>query len=121
MFIWTISRKRSRDRYRRAAREAALDKHGRKCARCGFSNKIALQFDHVNGHGTRETGGGFGFFRDVLNDNSGKFQLLCSNCNWIKREEMGEQNQWRIDEQVKEARALLIEGFEAWLSKGTAV
>ena len=75
-------------------REEIFKKHGNKCCKCGFNDKRALQIDHVNGGGHREIGsmGRHEFYLKVLNDDSGKYQLLCANCNWIKRIENNERN-----------------------------
>jgi hypothetical protein len=66
---------------------------GGKCARCGFNDWRALQFDHVKGGGAadrRNVGNKpMQVIKDVL-ANSGKYQILCANCNWIKRYEQNE-------------------------------
>ena len=70
---------------------------GDKCVRCGFTDVRALQLDHINGGGTKE-------FRAFNNSTSSwhyhylkhpeeakvKLQVLCANCNWIKRAENNE-------------------------------
>jgi hypothetical protein len=72
---------------------AVLLKLGGKCVRCGFSDARALQIDHVNGGGAKEDRGrnggsrGLILYYRVLRDTGGTFQLLCANCNWIKRSE----------------------------------
>lgn len=75
-------------RYRRRLREAVLDKFGRKCAHCGFGDVRALHVDHVHGNGKQDRkrfGHSTAYYRDVLVNTTGKYQLLCANCNWIKR------------------------------------
>jgi len=78
----------------REAREAALVSLGKKCCRCGFDDVRALQIDHVHGGGCRLGGHGTPIFhREVIRSVSmgeEKYQLLCANCNWIKRAENGE-------------------------------
>ena len=76
-------------RYKR--RQQALDFLGGKCATCGFSDWRALQIDHVNGGGTRESKGRAQsqLFHDVY-VHKDKYQLLCANCNSIKRIENNE-------------------------------
>jgi len=76
------------------SRDALLKLLGDKCGRCGFADRRALQFDHINGDGHKERGsrnGGYGAkkLRDWLRDPEikTKLQLLCANCNWIKRSE----------------------------------
>ena len=68
-----------------------IRKYGGKCVRCGFVDWRALQFDHIVGVGVREYRRGTSkYYRSILEDKSGKFQLLCANCNWIKRYENNE-------------------------------
>ena len=68
---------------------------GGKCTRCGFSNPAALQIDHVRGNGNAQNRH-FGYTArlrrtlDSVLSGEGKYQLLCANCNWIKRAENGE-------------------------------
>lgn len=75
---------------------------GVKCAACGFSDWRALQLDHRNGGGNRDrfrglpltAGAGLWKLRKWMKENLGaareKYQVLCANCNWIKRHEAGE-------------------------------
>ena len=65
---------------------------GKKCKICGFNDERALQFDHINGGGTtefRKYGNGISMLSRHLKDPNvrNKLQVLCSNCNWIKRVE----------------------------------
>ena len=84
-----------RDYYRRLRREAVACLGG-KCVRCGFSDPRALQIDHINGGGSKErktTGFNRHFnynVQDSVAKGEGKYQLLCANCNWIKRFENNE-------------------------------
>lgn len=85
-----------RDR-RRGERRKLIEAMGGKCVRCGFSDHRALQIDHVLGDGYSEcvlTKSGYRgrsySFGDILADKTGRYQLLCANCNWIKRYENGE-------------------------------
>lgn len=52
----------------------------------GCTLKACLQIDHVRGGGRREKEKGASLLRKVLRDKTGAYQLLCSNCNWLKRE-----------------------------------
>ena len=61
------------------------------CCRCGFGDIRALSIDHINGGGNQhrvETGRGNSFWRWLKKNNypSG-FQILCMNCQFIKRYE----------------------------------
>lgn len=64
---------------------------GNKCNRCGFDDRRALQIDHVNGGGCTERNaiGQVGVLVRALK-HPDLYQLLCANCNWIKRDENGE-------------------------------
>ena len=68
---------------------------GASCTRCGFSDKRALQIDHVNGNGMQDRKSGYyKFYQDViasLERGEKKYQILCANCNWIKRRELKEE------------------------------
>lgn len=82
-------RKRTNDR------KALIDNLGGVCVRCGFSDIRALCIDHVNGGGTAERksfGGHTQRYYKMIADNvdSGEYQILCANCNSIKRIEDGE-------------------------------
>jgi RNase P subunit RPR2 len=83
--------------YARRQRKQIVEHLGGVCAKCGFSDPRALQIDHINGGGHEKRMEGqywFILYRDVLADvNRERYQLLCANCNWIKRFERREHNQ----------------------------
>jgi NUMOD4 motif len=71
------------------------------CVRCGFKDRRALQLDHINGGGRRHRRSmpsGSAYYRslkDMPDDElRATFQVLCANCNAIKREE---QREWEWD------------------------
>ena len=74
-------------RYRDKTRQTAIDHLGGICIECGFSDPRALQFDHINGCPSDERKWTqVKTFLDVLKYKPNtKYQLLCANCNWIKR------------------------------------
>ena len=76
---------------RNALRDAVYNKFGNKCKWCGITDKRVLCIDHVHGGGVVEHRSPkfniCSFYRKVLNNESGVYQLLCHNCNWIKRHE----------------------------------
>ena len=87
-----------RETYTRLARErhqrmrtTALETLGGKCVHCGFNNPKALQIDHIKGDGAIERlSGKKELCREVIRSflaGENKYQLLCANCNWIKRED----------------------------------
>lgn len=71
---------------------------GNKCQRCGFNDARAFQIDHVKGDGCKEMmslqrKNIVRYYRKVLEsikNGENKYQLLCANCNWIKRVEKKE-------------------------------
>jgi len=80
--------------YRRKLRSQIEIALGSKCKSCGFSDPRALQIDHINGGGHKErlTLGSTSLLRKCIRlmQNSpdiffSNYQLLCANCNWIKR------------------------------------
>jgi hypothetical protein len=78
----------------RKLRRQINEKYGNQCARCGFADPRALHVDHVQSGGQKEIragrGGGMSYYYRVLKDQTGKYQLLCANCNAIKRFELNE-------------------------------
>ena len=78
-------------------RNDALDLLGGKCIKCGYSDKRALQFDHINGGGTKDMKShksSYAYYKKVyesIRSGEQKFQILCANCNWIKRYENDER------------------------------
>lgn len=71
---------------------------GGVCNKCGFNDSRAFQIDHINGGGCTELrssifGNKITYYRHVIKSvkaNENKYQLLCANCNWIKRHENDE-------------------------------
>lgn len=66
-----------------------------KCCRCGFRDLRALSIDHIDGGGYQERmsldgGGGFKFYDRLEKTWPDGLQVLCMNCQFIKRVENGE-------------------------------
>ena len=74
-------------------RLSVIEALGGKCVRCGFNDPRALQVDHINGGGVKELraiANKLKYNRMVIEsvkNKKGKYQLLCANCNWIKKSE----------------------------------
>jgi len=74
-------------------RNFILKSMGNKCIKCGFTDVRALQIDHINGGGTKEKqeiGEGVPFYNYLielikLNIWQKGYQILCANCNSIKK------------------------------------
>lgn len=71
----------------------ALKKLGNKCVSCGYSDIRALHIDHVNNDGYKERNIRKSLNRKIALElvDINRYQLLCANCNWIKRLENNEQ------------------------------
>jgi len=79
--------------YFRAIRQEVIRILGGKCAKCGFGDWRALQVDHVNGCGNDFRLPQLMLYKDIrrcLITGETKYQLLCSNCNSIKKYENNE-------------------------------
>jgi hypothetical protein len=67
---------------------------GGECINCGFSDWRALQVDHINANrGKDKITYGESYHKKVMksyDNDENKYQILCANCNWIKRYENGE-------------------------------
>ena len=98
------SRAKNKDRYNvymscyltdlyRKSRAQVIFHLGAACTKCGFdADWRALQIDHVNGGGVsdRRSKSWKKYFDSVLTCTTGEYQLLCANCNFIKRYEKNE-------------------------------
>jgi hypothetical protein len=98
----------------RRLRQEILSVFGGRCVRCGFDDWRALQVDHVNGGGRRDRrrfSNKSEFLRAVLADPD-LYQLLCANCNWIKKYER-EEHRWKTgstEERENHQFTLFIKG-----------
>lgn len=66
---------------------------GAVCARCGFTDIRALQIDHIDGNGKQDRKlykQTIRWYKHILEAGGSGLQVLCANCNWIKRHENGE-------------------------------
>ena len=70
---------------------------GNACKRCGFDDARALQIDHIRGGGALEKKkiGTHTMYRKIIRDGGIGYQILCANCNWIKRAEIEEEHDTR--------------------------
>lgn len=84
-----------RREYNKKNRIATIEMFGGKCSNCGYTDWRALQIDHVNGDGNKHRKSishnlTAVFWKKEKEKNPDKYQLLCANCNWIKRYENNE-------------------------------
>jgi len=104
-------KKRSRDfairtgypaRKHEEIRKAAIASYGGRCARCGYSDWRALQFNHKNGRGAEERRNnkfkGYRMARLLLISPRDDIDLLCANCNELHRREHRLYGRGRIRE-----------------------
>lgn len=84
-------------RWYAANRKAVIAYLGGKCQLCGFSDERALQVDHINGDGYKDRSHAC-WMAKVLREPS-RYQLLCANCNFIKRVENNEQRRKEVIDQ----------------------
>ena len=72
-------------------KQAAYDVLGNKCTTCGFDDIRALQIDHIHGGGNRRKRENIEhleqIYQKIIETKTSEFQLLCANCNYIKRVE----------------------------------
>lgn len=85
------NRKKKRTEYR----ERVFQLLGGRCKRCGEDDPRVLQVDHLTGapetiRGYGRAGSGLYFQIATGKKPLTDFQLLCANCNWIKRHELNE-------------------------------
>lgn len=76
--------------YRIARKRKVYEAYGGfVCACCGNTREECLQIDHVNGGGhahIKDLGSNVKLYTWIINNNyPPDFQILCANCNWIKR------------------------------------
>lgn len=78
----------ARREYARRYKKLAYEILGWKCVRCGYSNWKALQVDHLKGNGNLERRSQghetYKRYKNVM-DRPWDYQLLCANCNQIKK------------------------------------
>lgn len=80
--------------WRKRLRAELLSILGESCVKCGWSDARALQVDHINGGGSIERQTGVWVVGKACLErvkvNPEQYQLLCANCNAIKRVEQAE-------------------------------
>jgi len=82
-------------RRRTELRQALFALLGARCVRCGFADVRALTIDHIDGKGTQERKAARSmdaYYRHILAVGGEGYQVLCANCNQIKRIENGESH-----------------------------
>jgi len=95
----------------RMKREALITVLGGKCScsgagcwhtgECIIADRRCLQIDHINGDGADDRErlkavGVVNYYFSHLSEAYGKIQLLCANCNWVKRHQKGEYRNGKL-------------------------
>ena len=95
---------RNRARWVRYKNEMYEKLGGKKCVVCGFSDERALAIDHINndGYKDRKLSKSISQIRRRVLDNLERYQILCFNCNQIKRIEHEKENRLK-----KESMAII--------------
>lgn len=97
-------RKRNPEKYNKQSRDAKarirekiFKLYGNQCVSCGFTDRRALTLDHIKNNGAEERrllGERGVYYRAIDEYRPEEYQILCMNCQFIKRVEVGRQNQW---------------------------
>lgn len=87
-----VCRREDNRRWYKRMRREVLAALGNECIKCGFSDERALQLDHINGGGyqDRKDKTFRKFYYEIIREERNDIQLLCANCNQIKRAKQGE-------------------------------
>jgi len=96
------------------------------CVHCGFSDIRAIQIDHINGDGSEQLKE-FGSNREImmtyylkhLDQAKEDLQILCANCNWIKRDENDECKRIEIGVVDDETLKNIIKSSKTFISDST--
>lgn len=102
---WTKSnpekRKRTSRKYTRAFKKEVVEAYGGQCQACQESELCVLSIDHVYDDGARERekpGWGVGYQMKLRLKELGwpqdRYQLLCMNCQYRKREYGRDTSKW---------------------------
>jgi hypothetical protein len=87
---WRESTQRRNKRSYARLKRMIFEKLGNMCKRCGIEDVRVLCVDHVYGGGRKERRSvrtHYQVWKRALLDTEGRYQILCHNCNWIKKSE----------------------------------
>ena len=86
--------------YRERLRNAALDKLGPICVRCGIVDRRVLTFNHKNGGGLKErktSNDRLKLLRSIISECRSDIEVRCWNCNFLHAIEHGLMGKKFID------------------------
>ncbi len=96
-----ITAKKSNRKMLLVWRQKVFDLLGERCVSCGYTDRRALQIDHIHGGGGKERDCGLvAMYRRIIRLGGEGYQILCANCNCIK---MVENDENRVHNSVKGA------------------
>lgn len=80
-------------KYRNRIRKEIIEMLGGKCVHCGMTDERCLQVDHINGNGHEERkiakkkgfSSNLWIYQQLKKGHKDNYQLLCANCNYIKK------------------------------------
>jgi len=87
--------------YRARLRKQVIDLLGGVCVKCGFNDIRAFQVDHINGGGMahiKSFSSQDKYYKSIIETKGSGLQLLCANCNQIKKIEMHEHRKPQAQE-----------------------
>lgn len=94
-----VEYRKSANAYNDRIRDVIFQFFGEQCVKCGFTDRRALQMDHINGRGRDDHRMGlnqrYKLVVEQPDEAKAKFQILCANCNTIKRVEQHEYLTYR--------------------------
>ena len=86
------------------SRKAVINHLGGKCTNCSIDDPKVLQIDHIAGGGSIvQKRNRVSWYKSILkNEQNNDLQLLCANCNWIKKYDNGEKRirKWNLSKRL---------------------
>lgn len=113
-----------RSEWHRRKKFDVFEVYGGRCVTCGCSDLKCLQIDHVSGDGRLERtrlaqlNQYYEHVKSTFGD--GTYQILCANCNWIKRIELKQHRKPKSDKQSASSRHRIRHRDEAIAALGAA-
>ena len=89
--------------YRERLRNAALDRLGPVCVRCGITDRRVLTFNHRNGGGLKErktSNNRLKLLRSIISGARSDIEVRCWNCNFLHAIEHGLMGRKFVDGEI---------------------
>lgn len=94
LYYQEVANKKYRDLYWKL-RQEVIKRLGKKCLKCGMDDFRCLQIDHIKNNGYEERQNVYWrtYYNSILKmsdeELKSSYQLLCANCNWIRKYDNG--------------------------------